>query len=107
MITRRGFMKVLGGGFASAMALGGYAFAFEPLVRLRIAHYGLTPPGWTPGLKLRVVALADLHACEPWMSVNRIAAICRKDGRTFSTTRGEARGPLDETFAGYKPAMAE
>ncbi len=27
MITRRGFMKVLGGGLASAVALGSYAFA--------------------------------------------------------------------------------
>ncbi|AFL53736.1 putative MPP superfamily phosphohydrolase [Sinorhizobium fredii] len=75
MITRRGFMQVIGGGFASAVALGGYAFAVEPLARLRIAHYSLTPPGWTPGLKLRVVAIADLHACEPWMSARRIASI--------------------------------
>ncbi|PDT82878.1 metallophosphoesterase [Sinorhizobium sp. BJ1] len=78
MITRRGFMQVIGGGFASAVALGGYAFAVEPLARLRIAHYSLTPPGWTPGLKLRVVAIADLHACEPWMSARRIASICTR-----------------------------
>ncbi|ACP26537.1 putative phosphohydrolase [Sinorhizobium fredii NGR234] len=78
MITRRGFLQVLGSGFASAMALGGYAFAVEPLARLRIAHYSLTPPGWTPGLRLRVVALADLHACEPWMSARRIASICER-----------------------------
>lgn len=76
MITRRGFLKFVGGGFAGAMALGGYAFAFEPLVRLNVTRYALTPPGWTPGLKLRVVALADIHACEPWMSASRIASIC-------------------------------
>jgi predicted MPP superfamily phosphohydrolase len=78
MITRRGFMKALGGGFASAMALGGYAFAFEPLARLNVTRYALAPPGWTPGLKLRIVALADLHACEPWMSARRIASICER-----------------------------
>ncbi|HXV32034.1 MAG TPA: metallophosphoesterase [Sinorhizobium sp.] len=78
MITRRNFMKLVGGGFASFSALGGYAFAVEPLARLNIARYSLTPPGWTPGLKLRVVALADLHACEPWMSASRIASICRR-----------------------------
>ncbi|PDT40112.1 MULTISPECIES: metallophosphoesterase [Sinorhizobium] len=78
MITRRGLLQVLRGGVASAMALGGYAFAVEPMARLRIAHYALTPPGWTPGLKLRVVALADLHACEPWMSARRIASICKR-----------------------------
>ncbi|NRP69856.1 3',5'-cyclic adenosine monophosphate phosphodiesterase CpdA [Ensifer psoraleae] len=76
MITRRGFLQTLGSGFASFAALGSYAFAIEPLARLNIARYRLTPPGWTPGLKLRVVALADLHACEPWMSTKRIASIC-------------------------------
>nr|WP_210263459.1 metallophosphoesterase [Rhizobium sp. SEMIA 4085] len=69
-------MKILGGSVAGVVALGGYAFAYEPLARLNITRYALTPPGWTPGLKLRVVALADLHACEPWMSASRIAAIC-------------------------------
>ncbi|MBY4610366.1 metallophosphoesterase [Rhizobium sp. 9T] len=78
MITRRGFFKVLGGGIAGVMSLGGYAFAYEPLARLGIARYRLTPPGWTPGLKLRVVALADIHACEPWMSESRITAICHR-----------------------------
>ncbi|MBP1875144.1 putative MPP superfamily phosphohydrolase [Ensifer adhaerens] len=78
MITRRGLLKFLGGGIASMAALGGYAFAIEPLARLNVTRYALTPPGWTPGLKLRVVALADIHACEPWMSANRIASICRQ-----------------------------
>ncbi|MFS8144766.1 metallophosphoesterase [Rhizobium sp. BR 249] len=78
MITRRGFFKVLGGSVAGVMSLGGYAFAYEPLARLSITRYRLTPPGWTPGLKLRIVALADLHACEPWMSASRIAAICHR-----------------------------
>jgi len=38
----------------------------------------LTPPGWTPGLKLRIVALADFHACRPWMTADRIASICTR-----------------------------
>lgn len=78
MITRRGLLKVIGGGIASMAALGGYAFAVEPLGRLSVTRYTLTPPGWTPGLKLRVVALADIHACEPWMPASRIASICRQ-----------------------------
>ncbi|NVD41504.1 metallophosphoesterase [Ensifer sp. HO-A22] len=78
MITRRGLLKFLGGGFASMAVLGGYAFAIEPLARLNVTRYALKPPGWTPGLKLRVVALADIHACEPWMSASRIASICRQ-----------------------------
>ncbi|WP_026620280.1 uncharacterized protein M728_002629 [Ensifer sp. WSM1721] len=78
MITRRGFMKLFGGSFASFAALGSYGFAVEPLARLNIARYRLTPPGWTPGLKLRIVALADLHACEPWMPASRIVSICER-----------------------------
>ncbi|MEI3853120.1 MULTISPECIES: metallophosphoesterase [unclassified Ensifer] len=78
MITRRGLLKVIGGGIASMAALGGYAFAVEPLARLNVTRYALTPPGWTPGLKLRVVALADIHACEPWMPASRIGSICRQ-----------------------------
>ena len=78
MISRRGFLKLMGGSFAGLMALGGYAFAYEPLARLAISRYRLTPPGWTPGLKLRLVALADFHACEPWMSKDRIASICAR-----------------------------
>ncbi|MCM2473354.1 metallophosphoesterase [Rhizobium sp. CG5] len=78
MINRRNFMKTLGGGVAGMMVLGSYAFAIEPLARLNITRYALTPPGWTPGLKLRIVALADIHACEPWMSADRIATICAR-----------------------------
>ena len=78
MITRRGLLKMIGGGIASMAALSGYAFAVEPLARLNVTRYSLTPPGWTPGLKLRVVALADIHACEPWMPASRIASICRQ-----------------------------
>ncbi len=78
MITRRGLLKMIGGGIASMAALSGYAFAVEPLARLNVTRYSLTPPGWTPGLKLRVVALADIHACEPWMAASRIASICRQ-----------------------------
>lgn len=76
MITRRGFLKLFGVGAIAGLALAGYAFAVEPLWRLRKVRYGLTPPGWENGPKLRIVALADFHACEPWMTVPRIASIC-------------------------------
>ncbi|OCO97987.1 MULTISPECIES: metallophosphoesterase [unclassified Ensifer] len=78
MITRRGLLKMIGGGIASMAALGGYAFAVEPLARLNVTRYKLTPPNWTPGLKLRAVVLTDIHACEPWMPASRIASICRQ-----------------------------
>jgi predicted MPP superfamily phosphohydrolase len=76
LITRRRFLKTLGGGVAALAALGGYAFA-EPLVRLTTRKYTLTPAGWAPGFTLRIAVLADIHACEPWMPAERIASICR------------------------------
>jgi predicted MPP superfamily phosphohydrolase len=76
LISRRGLLKLMGSSFVGLMALGGYALAYEPLARLTVSRYALSPPGWPPGLKLRLVALADLHACEPWMSAARIASIC-------------------------------
>jgi predicted MPP superfamily phosphohydrolase len=78
VIGRRGFLKLFGSSIAGLMTLGGYAFGYEPVVRLSVARYQLTPPGWTPGLKLRIVALADFHACRPWMTADRIASICTR-----------------------------
>jgi uncharacterized protein len=76
VITRRQLLTFLAGGALSVAALGGYAFGYEPLLRLRTTHYAFTPRRWRPGLKLRIVALSDIHACEPWMSAARIRSIC-------------------------------
>ncbi|MGV1755608.1 metallophosphoesterase [Rhizobium sp. A22-96] len=78
MLGRRAFLKLFGGSVFGFLALGGYALGYEPVVRLNVTRYALTPPGWTPGLKLRIVALADFHACEPWMGPERIASICAR-----------------------------
>lgn len=75
MITRRRFIQYLGASIASGLALGGYAVAVEPNLPARVTRYRLTPPGWPKGLRLRIAALADFHACRPWMSPERIAAI--------------------------------
>jgi predicted MPP superfamily phosphohydrolase len=40
-----------------------------------VTRYALTPPHWPDGLKLRIVALADIHACRPWMTPERIASL--------------------------------
>lgn len=42
----------------------------------RVARYALTPRGWPPEQRLRIVALSDFHACRPWMTPARIARIC-------------------------------
>ncbi|MDB5524625.1 MAG: ykuE [Rhizobium sp.] len=48
----------------------------EAMATPRVTRFQLTPPNWTPGLRLKIVALADLHACDPWMTADRIKAIC-------------------------------
>ena len=73
--TRRQVLRTLGLGAMASATLGTYAVAVEPLVRLRVTRYAFTPPTWTPGLRLRVAVLADVHACNPWMSAARIARI--------------------------------
>lgn len=75
MITRRGLMKLFGAGVLSLLATAAYPFT-EVMGRPRITRYALTPRGWTPGLSLRVAVIADIHACEPWMSIKRIEGIC-------------------------------
>jgi uncharacterized protein len=74
-VTRRSIIKV-GAGFLLAGASGGaYARYVEPGGSLALARYSLTPPGWTPGLKLRIVALADLHCGGAHMPLSRIGEI--------------------------------
>jgi uncharacterized protein len=75
MINRRGFLQSVAWFGASMTSMGAYAMGVEPMLRLTIARYHLTPRGWPPDLKLRIVALADIHACEPWMSPRRVAGI--------------------------------
>ena len=76
MITRRNFLAGLAGFSAASISLAGYAFGFEPN-RLRLQRYALLPPRWPKDFTLRIAAIADLHACEPWMSLDRVADVVR------------------------------
>jgi predicted MPP superfamily phosphohydrolase len=71
MLSRRQFLKSFGALGLAALPYG----LLEPLWRLRVARYSLFPRGWPDGLRLKIAALADLHACEPWMGAERIADI--------------------------------
>jgi hypothetical protein len=75
MITRRGVLKLLGAGLLSGLAFALYPFV-EVFARPRVTSYSFTPRRWTGGLQLRVAVLSDFHACDPWMSADRIAQIC-------------------------------
>lgn len=75
MITRRQFITGLGSSVALGGALGGYAFGVEPRFRLVVTEYELATHRWSYDRPLKIVALADIHACEPWMPADRIHAI--------------------------------
>jgi predicted MPP superfamily phosphohydrolase len=66
-------LKGLAAFSTGTLATGGYALA-EPW-RLGITRYQVTPAGWPEGLKLKLAVIADLHVCEPWMSIERVRQI--------------------------------
>jgi predicted MPP superfamily phosphohydrolase len=96
MITRRQFLIALGGGAALAASTGGYAFAVEPRFRLIVTEWDLATPKWPHTHPLRIVALSDIHACEPWMPASRIGAIVEK----ANTLRGDIIVLLGDYTAG-------
>ena len=80
LFTRRGFLRGVSGvglGLTGLGAgLGSWAFALEPGFMMDVTRYRLTPKSWPADLRLRIVAIADVHACEPWMSAERVRRIC-------------------------------
>jgi hypothetical protein len=73
VISRRDLLKITGVAGVGSTAVSGYALA--EAFQEKVTSYALTPPNWTPGLKLRLAVLADLHVCEPWMSIERLEGI--------------------------------
>ena len=70
-------MQMLAAMTASGAALGGYALGVEPF-RLVTTRYRPQLSGWPSDLKLRIAILTDIHACQPWMSPERIRSIVRQ-----------------------------
>jgi uncharacterized protein len=71
-------MRFIGGSLLSVASFSAYAVGIEPMLLTRVKRYALTPPNWPAGLRLRIVALADIHACRPWMSPERIASLAEQ-----------------------------
>jgi predicted MPP superfamily phosphohydrolase len=72
--TRRRVMRGVAAVGVSCFAGASYAFGIEPHFRLETVRYQVALPGWD-GPPMRIAALADLHACEPWMPAERVRAI--------------------------------
>jgi uncharacterized protein len=74
-ITRRGVLTI-GAGLCLAGAAGAaYARFIEPAGSFAITRHTFRPRVWHEGLKLRVVALSDLHCGSAHMSLGRIERI--------------------------------
>ncbi|GJD97966.1 metallophosphoesterase [Methylobacterium iners] len=74
-ITRRSVLLGLGGAALMGTGTAAYAVGIEPM-RLSVTRYRIRPIGpWPAGLTLRIVAVSDIHACEPWMTTGHIARI--------------------------------
>jgi len=75
VVSRRAFLKGLLAVAGAGAALGSYAFAVEPMWRLRVQRYAISPRGWPRGLRLRATVIADLHAADPVMPLSRVRQI--------------------------------
>ena len=75
MLSRRRFFKFIASLGAATFSTTAYGVGIEPVLRLRVARYHVRPPQWPADLKLTIAAVADLHACEPWMSLEHVEAI--------------------------------
>jgi len=73
VLTRRQMLKGVAAFSLGTAGFGGYALAES--WRLHVTRYAMLPPRWPAGLGLKVAVIADIHACEPWMSAPRVRQI--------------------------------
>ncbi|MFB9263748.1 metallophosphoesterase [Bradyrhizobium erythrophlei] len=77
MISRRQFLRSVGGLTAASASTAAYGFG-EPVFGLRLTRYDLSPRQWPADFPLKIAALADIHACDPWMSLDHIERIVER-----------------------------
>lgn len=75
MISRRHLIRSVGGLSTLGISTAAYGVGVEPELRPRITRYHPTPRQWPADLPLKIAVVADIHACDPWMSLERIEAI--------------------------------
>jgi predicted MPP superfamily phosphohydrolase len=74
MFARCRFLRFVAGFGAAGLSTAAYGFG-EPVLRLGVARYHVQLPQWPSDHQLTIAAIADLHACDPWMSLKHIDAI--------------------------------
>src|SRR6202051_3428698 len=77
MISRRHFLRFAAGLGAAGVSTVAYGFG-EPALRLGVARSNIRPPQWPADFQLKIAVIADLHACDPWMSLDRIQSIVER-----------------------------
>src|SRR5258708_29744430 len=74
MLSRRHFLRTFSGLGVAGVSTLAYGFS-EPELQLQVTRYQVLPPQWPADLKLKIAVIADVHACDPWMSLQRIQTI--------------------------------
>jgi predicted MPP superfamily phosphohydrolase len=77
MISRRHLLRSFAGLGATGFSTVAYGVG-EPELRLGVTQYELSPRQWPAGFPLKIAVIADLHACDPWMSLDRIETIVER-----------------------------
>ena len=77
MLSRRQFFRSLGGLGAVGASTAAYGLG-EPVLQLRLTQYVLSPRQWPADFPLKIAVIADIHACDPWMSLDRIGTIVER-----------------------------
>jgi predicted MPP superfamily phosphohydrolase len=106
MISRRQFLKVAAGTGLVGVAPAAYGAGIEAW-DLRVTRYNVQPPQWPSGFQLKIAALADLHACEPWMDLDRIAGIVARTNALqpdLIVLLGDYVAGMPRATTGYIPA---
>jgi len=78
MISRRHFFRFMAGLGTFTASSAAYGVGIEPTLRLHVARYHLLPSKWPADFQLKIAAIADLHACDPWISLEHIEAIVER-----------------------------
>jgi uncharacterized protein len=71
-------MKATLGAGLGLLAAGSYALGVEPVYRLNIVDYALTPPNWVKGHKMTIAVVADIHAGGYNMPLSRVDEIVER-----------------------------
>jgi len=74
MISRRHFLRGFSGLGIAGVSTAAYGFS-EPELQLQVTRYQISPPRWPADFNLKIAVIADVHACDPWMSLDRIQEI--------------------------------